>query len=307
MENLDDHITRRIERDNAETGSREKIKSDEGYIDKDEALVTAHAEKPFRDAARNEEYAKEAPAGTKEFLDWVASEEGEKALELFRTQSGAEKSRAREILLNKAVDGIFIPNLIWSLEREKEHLDLGPKEEEDKKQTFLGSVDVGKIIAKPEIEKILDGEEADKPSKAACAARIFSNVLRNGKSVNPTEISNNLLIVGEKRLEKYEKEADLARRLVRGHSVADCLRELAMGTYVRTGFFQDSAKEAEIKKETVNLVRNYLGLITDVREGKIAGGVSESFKKKRAYDLDVDLERAGFVFDEKSRKYIEVK
>ncbi len=307
--NLDKDARDHFERDAFETGSKEKIDPGQDSLihNTDEAWEGAHAEKPFRDAARNKEYLEKAPGGadsTKEFLDWVATEEGEKALEAFRAQSGAEKNRAREILLDKAIQGISVQRIAWSVKHR--NADWGSMVEKEREQVLLGAVDVSRIVAKPEIEKILDGKETDKPSRVAHVAGFFSEVLEQGIINDPNrDFPKMYSLFGENELGKYVKEADFAWRLARGYSVVGGLRGLARARLGTRGNDADTA--GKVEKETENLIRNYLGLITDVREGKVASSASEEFKKERAKNLDADLEQVGFVFNEESRKYIEVE
>lgn len=89
-----------------------------------EAVEGAHAEKPFRDALVD--YKEGLSEEANQALDWIASEEGEKAIEDYRKKQGDERIKARELLKQKALMILDQPTLMAELAVAR-HLEQGGK------------------------------------------------------------------------------------------------------------------------------------------------------------------------------------
>lgn len=90
----------------------------EGRLDNDEALESAYAEKPYRDALAD--YKSGLSEAGKRALEWIASREAEKALEKYR--SAQKEDPAMRILRQRALATLELPESVRRTVAQKERV-----------------------------------------------------------------------------------------------------------------------------------------------------------------------------------------
>lgn len=239
--------------------------------DKNEAEESAYAEKPYRDAAA--EYGEKLSPEAKQALDWIASQEGEKAIEAYRSRDASQKETAARILKEKTLDAIVLRRASPDSYVIHEEESGGGWEREEWDGLIEDINELEKRVAEPEIETLLSS--AISPQEKQRQLKDLIKAFRDVASGNFDFLNN-----------RYDYEAILARELAMGGTMYSLDRILG-----------------DFTQRELGGISQYMDLITEVRSGKVATKAPDSSREGRNKKIDGVLEGLGYHWDEKTKKY----
>ncbi|MBI2640293.1 MAG: hypothetical protein HYW91_00180 [Candidatus Sungbacteria bacterium] len=239
----------------------------QGYVEMDEgAWEAAHAEKPFRDAISD--YKESLSEEAKKALEWIASQEAEKAIAQF--EKDKKDSPTLRTLRERTLATLNVPADVKS--------SFGKFDKEAINPTFLKNwqwalEEMGKLL----VEKTLSG--GGQASNKAALLELMGTELGEGIRRYASDGKENRL-------------RGMSGNIARGELIAAVMAgdETRMGRMINEIAFQSSVSKREVIKEILSFLQKVRTEHQDV-----------------ALHLDAALGKEGWLWDKKNKTYFEME